>query len=146
MPRARHLFNLFYTGRSVVSSLRINMNRNTACIVGITVALLGVVALSLNGDILGEMRLRRVARILESSTALRKKYGSGCTVTLIDHGSQASIDFAMAYSISRFRIHGNGINKPLWVKWAGSKRDWSVVVYGFAEAPTSWNGAEEQLR
>ena len=100
------------------------MNRNTQCMIG--VALAGAVGLLLSGDIVEEMRLHRVAQTLESSKAVKNKYGSGCSVTTLDHGKQSAIVFAGAYHISRFRICGDGVNKTIWVKCAGSTREWGA--------------------
>ena len=99
------------------------------------------------GTVIGNWRMRTVARQLEQSTALREAYGSGCSVTSQERGLQPGECFHMrVYHITLFQVYSDGVHKKIWVKWSNRDRGLNVRVHAFTEEYMPYTNTPEILK
>ncbi|NOX98804.1 MAG: hypothetical protein GXP30_03580 [Verrucomicrobia bacterium] len=110
------------------------MKKKLLIFIGIvSLLMLGLLILS-RESILENWRMRKVAKQLEASVAIREAYGSNVSVISLVQGPQGGASMhTKIYHITPFRVLGNGVDVNIDVKWSHWGQDLEVDVAGFSE-------------
>ena len=106
------------------------MKRTILYSVGIVVILLAGVIVLADGTVLENWRMRRVASMLESVKAVLDTKGNACSFEPLEHGLQPAMCFGMrSICDSRFRMHGSGVARTVWVQWSKNHRGVDIRLH-----------------
>ena len=112
----------------------------------LALAVVGTLALS-EGTVIGNWRMRTVARHLEQSKAIRDAYGPDCTVALLERGRQPGEGFHMrVHHSTPFKLQGDGVDKTIWVEWSNRNKGLDIRVHGFTDGKTPYTNTCEILK
>jgi len=116
------------------------LNRLTVIAVIITLVVLGLLLFIKKGNsgLHENLRMNRVARILEGDEMITHTYGPNCKIRRLESGLQAVVVLDMElHHESCFELTTPSEVKYINVKWSSGGRGLDVKVYSFIELPKS---------